>query len=484
MKRRTFLQLAALLSLSGVGCGREDGSAVSEAAAPVPMKAQKPQKPPVIMIVLDTVRASNCGAWGYRARATTPHLDGFVKEATQYSRAIAPAPWTLPSHASLFTGRFPFEHGTRTRLLLKEDGALTVYEPPLDDSAFTLAEGLAALGYNTGAFVANTVFLSERYNVMQGFGTSRVERIPGMALADEGLAWMAEHRDAPFFAFFNMMDAHRPYNLTHSEAGPDWEVPEDLGLLDELYWAAMPATEKPPAALVDAVTRQYDAGILNADRALGRILAWLKSEKLFDDAVVVVLSDHGEFLGEQNLVEHSKDVYQGTAWVPMAIKYPGQSQAEVVTDWTSLCTIPGRVLDHIGDVDLATARDMVVGAQPQRPVLCENYYSRAWDFEHEVWGHRFRRHRTAYYSGKHKLIYSSDDQHELFDLEADKYELRNLAPSEPALLAQLSAELRRFKPVDQIDDVIKPQLDASPLTPEEIEEMEALGYLGVGNPGE
>jgi arylsulfatase A-like enzyme len=468
MNRRNFLQMLALLSLGGAARG--------SAAIPV---GKAGTRPPVIMVVLDTVRASHCGAWGY-VRQTTPHLGRLCAVATRYSRAVAPAPWTLPSHASFFTGRYPFEHGARTRLMTTEAGVLTVFEPPLDEAEFTLAEGLRMLGYQCGAFVANSVFLSERYNLMQGFEPVVIERLPGLPMADQGLAWMNRVHGDPFFAFFNFMDAHRPYNLSNGAVSPNWNVPNDPGLLDELCAAAMPGTGEVSPRLVDQVVCQYDLGILNADHALGLVLSWLESAGLFEESLIVVVSDHGEFLGEHHLVEHSKDVFQGTAWVPMAVKLPGQNAPRVVDDWTSLCMIPGLVLGHIGASDLERAGAMLVGALPTRPVLCENSFSRAWDFGHEIWGHRFRRQRTAYYEGCHKLIYSTDAHHGVFDLDSDPGECRNLAESQPALLARLIDALRRFKRVDDTDEAVPLREELPPLYTEEIEEMEAIGYLTNG----
>ena len=476
MNRRSFLQLAALCCLGQAGCRR--GPSSPDAV---------PGMPPVVVVVLDTVRASHCSGWGY-ARSTTPHLDRLASAATRYARAIAPAPWTLPSHASLFTGLYPFEHDCRTHLLTSETGARSVFEPPLEDAQITLAEVLKSAGYTTAAFVANTVFLSARYNVLQGFSTAVVDRMPGLDLAGQGLAWLEAHKGQPFFAFFNLMDAHRPYNLSTEAVSPDWEVPTSPDLLDALYNAVMPGVGEIPVNLAGEVTRQYDLGIRNADEALGRVLAWLEQAGLYEEAIVVVASDHGEFLGEHHLVEHSKDIYQPTAWVPLVVKMPGQRSGRVVNDWTSLCAVPGMVLESVQGGALVAQGGFNAGLAAARPTLCENYYSRAWDYDHPVWGKRFRRRRTALFEGEYKLIHSSDGQHELYDLEADPGEKTNLFSELGAISARLMERLVAFKPLDETDQRPLAPAESAPFTEEEIEQMEALGYLGpdsgsAGNTG-
>ncbi|NIA15823.1 MAG: sulfatase-like hydrolase/transferase, partial [Nitrospiraceae bacterium] len=330
MSRRRFCGLAAgALALASGGCARR-GKAL----------------PDVVMVVLDTVRASNLKAWGY-GRSTTPQLDGFLKTATQYARAYSTAPWTLPAHVSLFTGQYTFQHGVRGYREERADGTIRIFDPPLGDAAHTLAERLGEAGYATGAFTANTVFMKERYNLNQGFERYKVGRIRGKELVAEALEWTRRQR-GPFFLFVNIMDAHRPYDLAPVPGVALKPVPQDETLLQQFYESTMPGTSPVDLDLAARVMRQYDSGIANGDHAFGRLLTGLKEAGRFDDSLVVLTSDHGEFLGEHGLVEHSKDIYQETVWVPLAVKMPMQRTGERHKPPVSLAQVPGSVLEAAG----------------------------------------------------------------------------------------------------------------------------------------
>lgn len=183
--RRDFCGALAGLSLLGtLGCRK--------AAAPA-------RRPNVVLIVLDTVRTDHTSGWGYR-RPTTPNLDEFLLESARFIRALAPAPWTLPSHASMFTGKYPFMTGVHT-FLTQSGGKEDLIEPPLKDEFHTLAEALRAEGYATAAFVANSVYLSTNFNLQQGFDVYEVNRVPAVDLAPPALRWLDSQQSRPFFLF-------------------------------------------------------------------------------------------------------------------------------------------------------------------------------------------------------------------------------------------------------------------------------------------
>ncbi|MFO7975516.1 MAG: sulfatase [Candidatus Hydrogenedentota bacterium] len=479
ISRRLFVRASALASLALTTRAQPKNVAQKNLkSGPSGRTAYKHERPPVIMIVLDTVRADHTSAWGYK-RHTTPQLEKFAEHATRYTQAVAPAPWTLPSHASLFTGLYPFEHNARTRLLRTSNGELSVTEPPLEEKAVTIAEILRANGYSTGAFIANTGFMHERFNLCQGFQKYDVDWQPGTTTADKGLEWIDQQSRQPFFAFFNFMDAHWPYN-THSVPGVgDFDVSRDTHLQRTLLKETMPGSNKVDPSLVDKVTRQYDLGIANVDAAWGHLLQGLKERNVYDEAIVVVTSDHGEFLGEHHLVAHSKDVYQPTAWIPLLFKRPGQRTPEISKDRASLCMVPSLILSQFSDQALGQIpRHFLQNAMAEKPILCENYYSRKWDFTHKLWGHRFKRRRTALYDGSIKFIHSSDGAHEVYDLAADADESENLAQKRPDLVDTLTARLCKFKPLDTQDKPLESDEEPMQLPADLAEEMQALGYLG------
>ena len=174
--------------------------------------ACSPAPPPargVVLVTIDTLRADHLGCYGY-ARNTSPSLDALAERATVYTRAMASSPWTLPTHASLFTGLAPFEHGARTFL----DASGRSLANPLDSAHLTLAEALRAEGFATAAFVANTGYLHPRHQLDRGFEVYEVRDESAMSMLPRIFEWLDEKAGGAFFLFVNFMDAHRPYNTT------------------------------------------------------------------------------------------------------------------------------------------------------------------------------------------------------------------------------------------------------------------------------
>jgi arylsulfatase A-like enzyme len=431
--------------------------------------------PDVVLVVLDTVRADHLGAHGY-ARATSPNYDALARGADLYTAARATAPWTLPSHGSLFTGLLPFEHGAEAQLDAKS-GAL-VDAPPLREELLTLAEALAAEGYETRGVVANPIYLGPRSGLAQGFESWEV--LPAGAndwsSAMHRVFARLRDRDAarPLFLFVNLMDAHRPYNV----ASPGWRFglpapdPAEPGaLLDELVEAVMLRGDS-DAALVRRVTTQYDLGVANADRGLGALLARLEAIGRLDGALVVVTSDHGEYLAEHGLVEHSKDVYEPALWVPLLVKRPGQTRGRVIDRPFSLADVPRLVAAEL-PAPLASrlARSLPdpSGAAP----MAELRYTRPKDLL-APYGARFARIRTVLYEDGWKLIRSSDGAHELYDLRGDPAERANRFRDEASRAARMLAETERRVALREFRG---PWPEPHAPTPEEEQALRALGYL-------
>jgi len=168
-----------------------------------------PGPPNVLLITLDTVRADHLSSYGY-AKPISPQLDTFARRATRYAVCFATSPWTVPSHASLFTGLHPFEHGAHS------------FEPrdkrrgnvwPLHDNHETLAEVFREEGYDTAGIVANQVYLNSNLNLQQGFDQWEVKRERSAAVNRRVFEWLEEREGRPFFLFVNYLDAHRPYNV-------------------------------------------------------------------------------------------------------------------------------------------------------------------------------------------------------------------------------------------------------------------------------
>lgn len=294
-----------------------------------------PGKPNVLMIIWDTARALDFSLYGYE-RETTPELTRFASAGTTFTRAISAAPWTLPSHASMFTGRYPFELSAG-------------WESPLDGTFPTVAEVFTRHGYAAGAFVANRFYLTPEFGLQRGFTTfsysadidpgvifttwsfsrevlravrerfgnhSSVDRRTASAVNDAFVSWLGRVGDRPFFGVINHIDAHAPYfppspyNLAFAKQQPR-------------YWADEEFRLYPPETL-SQLRDAYDGSLKYLDHELGRLLRELKSRGLLDNTIVVVTSDHGEELGAHSgdVISHGTTLFTTSTLVPLVLVYP------------------------------------------------------------------------------------------------------------------------------------------------------------------
>lgn len=458
-------RLAVLCAATTVGC-RDDSRASHN----------------VVLIVLDTVRADHLSCYGY-SRPTTPNLDAFAAGADRYLTARSTAPWTLPSHASLFTGKPAWAHGADA---MKLPGGSVADAMPLSPDETTLAEAFAAAGYDTAAFVANKGYVNPRMGLDQGFAHFMNERFPAAQMSEHALKWLAgRSTQQPWFVFVNYMDAHRPYNtapLPPERASqlpppPAEGEPDAVASLDALYQHVFLRDDAPPPELVQRVVDNYDLALANLDRGLGALLDALRARGEFDDALIVVTADHGEYFGEHDLVEHSKDVYEEALRIPLLVKRPGQARGRLLETPISLADVARLVLDEASPTAARAQRDRFHGSKGAPGHFAQARYARQRDLT-APWKGRFERERDALYVENYKLIRSSDGKHELYDLKADPREHDNLIARRAAEAAMLMGRLQR--------ELAKSSRGGAGALPElsgaELEALEAelrkLGYLG------
>jgi arylsulfatase A-like enzyme len=420
----------------------------------------------VVLVVADTLRADHVGSYGY-ARNVTPELDRFATGATRYANAVSSSPWTLPSHASLFTGLDPWQHGAH---LLPVEGSFGRNARALDQAHLTLAEALRAEGFQTAAFVANGGFLASWLQLDQGFEVYAVKRQSAQMKNPAIFAWLGAHGREPFFLFVNYMDTHRPYNTSRNLPGIDPPPSRDRNLLVRLIEEVLPGQHPAPPELVQQVVDQYDAAVANVDASIGSLLDQLRALDLFDDTLVIVTSDHGEYFGEHRLVEHSKDVYQEALRVPLFVKRAGQIRGGVDTTRIASTHVPHLIVSALRPEIAERLMADFPRAAGEAWVVAESHFGHAKDARHPRWGRRFRRTRRALFDDSHKFIHSSDGSHELYDLSRDEQESRNLVEHEPERVARY---LRFFeeRPAKQA-----PARVAEP-DGEVLEELRALGYV-------
>ena len=359
-----------------------------------PATAGPPGAPNVLLIILDTVRAASLSLYG--GRAATPTLDALAATGIVFDRAVSTAPWTLPSHASMFTGLWPHEHRADWRA-------------PLDHRATTLAEVLQRHGYRTGGFVANLVYTSREHGLNRGFQVYRdyrrspgalfrsatlggwlttstvVRRLTGLRevagrkrashVNREFLAWEQRAGNQPWFAFLNYFDAHEPYiprppfAARYSSGLP----PRSFAL--QRFWSVeggIAGWDRLEPAEVEAERAAYEEAITGLDHDVGALLADLRRRGILDRTIVVVTSDHGELFGEHDAHAHGNNIFWRTLHVPLVVSWPGHLPAGTrVADPVSLRNISATILGlALPDQERALpGTTLLVRADSTRPPL-------------------------------------------------------------------------------------------------------------------
>ena len=472
------------------------------------IKMPESRRPNIVLIVLDSVRAANCSAYGY-ARQTTPELGRLAAEGTLYEQAISVGSWTLPVHASIFTGRYPTNHG------------LTLSRHALRPGTETLASRLRAAGYRTGSF-SNNAYISEATGLVQGFDhvddiwrttnprgialpklSRRIRELErrgpllrpavvllrtarsirsvlrawrsrkdsGAALTNERvMAWIAEGAadSQPFFAFVNYMETHEPYlppypynrRFMSSRYSP-FRVARATARRDGILTAET-GQRRQDLEILEAL---YDGTLRYADEVVGRLANEVRAHGLLDDTVFIVTSDHGDSFGEHGHLGHRLTLYDELLHVPLVIRYPPRFQAGArVREQVQLGDLYPLVLELAGvktDGDfvslLAPASDRSALAENTGPKSINGLESKA-----------VRRH-------PYKFIWRSDGLHELYDLGEDPGERSNLIDGQPQIARQLH---------DHLDAMLRDMRDEDVRTSEAqydeetLERLRALGYVG------
>jgi arylsulfatase A-like enzyme len=424
-----------------------------------------PGAPNVALIVLDTVRADHLSVYGY-ARDTTPHLARLAERGVRFERAHAPAPWTLPSHASLFTGRWPHE------LSLKTCRAL-------DTSYPTLAGFLSQHGYASAGFVANTQNTNAWYGMDRGFAhyqdfyrnteITLIETVLsstlGRHLADwesarslvqlirgkqpytarknaaminhDALAWLTAQASRPWFLFLNYYDAHDPYD---PPAGTEPRFHR-------------PATDGRPMA---EARNRYDNCLAYLDLELGRFFAELDRRGLLANTLVMITADHGEGFGAHHHVGHGGSLYETELHVPLLVLFPGRVPAgQVVSRPVSVRDLPATMADLVGLKRTSPFPGPSLAAlweQPGKaPIPVDEPFLAEVDRAAYIGADSqnlpaAKGPMWAIFDSSHVYIRNSNGFDELYNLRDDPFELYDLSgkPEAAATRAQLHSLLDRM----------------------------------------
>ncbi len=407
--------LALIALLLGASCARE--------ARPV-----RAEHVPVILISIDTLRADHLPLYGYRG-VETPNIDALARDGIVFARAWSHCPMTLPSHVSMLTGELPTTHGVRNNLGFRYEAA----KHP------SISQRLQAVGYATGGAVSAYVLRGETglRDAFQWYDDAidtspgarfRDYQRSGFTTAELAERWLDSLGTKPFFLFLHLYEPHVPYD--------------------------------PPEPYRSRYTNAYDGEIATADAIVGELIAHLKQRKLYDKAVIVLTSDHGEGLGDHGEEQHSILLYTATIRVPLVVKLPGDEKrgtrsnvpaalSDIAPTIAALTGLPPAKTDGI---------DLFAPPPKSRSIYAETIYP----YVQLGWSNL-----SAMVSGS--LHYIEGPRPELYDFAADPDERHDVIAEHRREAARFREELAKFPPPASGDLAVSGE-DAARLA--------ALGYVG------
>ena len=396
-----------------------------------PDTGRLPAGTPVVLISVDTLRADHLPAYGY-AGVATPAIDRLRADSVLFRNAWSPAPLTLPAHVTMLTGLLPPRHGVRAN-------AGFTYRR---DAATSLPGLLKGQGYATGAAVSSYVlradtglaplfdFYEDGIDPSAGGAFAEYQR-RGDVTAALAREWVDAHRGAPFFFFLHLYEPHVPYD--------------------------------PPEPFRSRYASPYDGEIASADAIVGGLLDHLRAQGLYDRALVIFTSDHGEGLGQHGEDQHSILLYAEALRVPLLVKLPGRVRAGETIDTPAqladLLPTVTRLLGLPAPADVAGRSLLDLAAAGDRRIYSETLYPRLALGWSEL---------RSLVDGRWHFIRGVRD--ELYDLERDPAEIRDVAGTETAAVARLGAEMERAHAL------VVPAPESVPR--DVAERLAALGYVG------
>ena len=407
----------------------------------------------VVIFVIDTLRADRLNTYGYDRKTTSPNIDALAKEGVLFERACAPAPWTLPSVASLITSRFPCEHAvlsTRQR-----------FGPGVQ----TLPERLKQLGFTTIGLWANAI-------VGPGLGFDRGYDFYRESLTNEGRQVSVARRmypGRPFFLYVHNIEPHNPeffapphtagfrdvsksvrqqigehYRQYRTATWLDFEEGRTAGTTE--VTAIQDEHVRGLVALLETYSELYDACVRLADRRVGSVIQTLKDRGEWDNTLFILVSDHGEEMHEHGGWSHDQSVYEELLHVPLIIRFPhGRHAGQRVKDLVSLVDVMPTVFDALGKPELATdARGSSLIPLIEGKVFRDNLCFYVPSVRHNVmsyyrpWKEQRGDINVVVRRGVWKGIWNVEhDTFELYDLCSDAGEHSNVAPQHGELVAAM-----------------------------------------------
>jgi arylsulfatase A-like enzyme len=458
--------------------------------------ARRPEGPNILLITLDTTRRDHLGMYGYPI-PTSPNLDRLAADSVVYTNAYAVSSWTMPTHASSFTGKFPSAHGAN----YDPEGPLNLGDGigaqfggyrarPIAEDEVTLAELLSDHGYETGGIIAGPWML-EAFRLGKGFehyddqGVSALNGRPAEDVTRAAIEYVDEHAEDPFFLFLNYYDPHSPWwsdppvDAEGKPAGP----PPPFQDVRPVMPPGLDPTKIDPTTYTKIC---YDAEIRYMDREIGKLIDHLKVRGLYENTWIWVLSDHGELLGDPVLADdtlahpglwgHGDSLSEAEIHIPFFVKAPGPGgrTGEDATPVQQVDVLP-TILAHLGLDMPPNVQGRPLGGK--HPIVAELYklpmMNRTDGERPKDWRHLGD--WRVLVEGRHKFAWSSNETHYLIDLEADPGERTNLVDAQAELAETLELALDAY-----ITRMPKPGATGAieQPSPEALEALKGLGYGG------
>jgi arylsulfatase A-like enzyme len=452
----------------------------------------------LFVIVLDTVRAMETVPL---EEALTPTMATLAKEGMEFRRAYADAPWSLPSHASLFTGTNPSTHRTNGR------------NPRLDSELPTIAEVFSEAEYETVA-VSNNTWVSDEFGFDRGFesffhgwDTTEIPSIRRESWRGESQEhqhdtrgekttnwikdWIANRDNSrPFFFFTNYIDAHLPYapprEFVEDELPPGYSYERALDIPQDPRRYDVGETSISDEQF-EVLRALYRGEIAYLDANIEAIVTQLRAHGEWENTVLVITSDHGENIGDHGFLGHQYNIYDTLLHVPLIITGGAFSRGESTDRLVQLSDLPPTILDEFG-IQAPTARERFQGysfhphtKEPSREYCCSEYIApqpSIDELEHRFGSlptklSHYDRSLFAIRTQQHKLIRSSDRSQAMYDIGDDPAETRDIIGRRPTVETTLSGELTNRSSVDG------PTASSSSnsISTESKERLRELGYL-------
>ena len=435
----------------------------------------------VLLVVFDTLRADRLSVYGHE-RETTPFLRQSEEQWLKFTQAKAVAPWTMPSHASIFTGLMPSAHQAQWGRI------------HLDPEFTTLAETLQGKGFETVSIASNP-FFAETFGLTQGFVDQSLVKGPGKERSAKTLARLPEIIDevtkdeGRLFLFLNFMDTHIRYN--HYEYGRQFGL-EGRPLIwnGEEKWKVS-ALER-EFTLEDRQNHgaAYDAAVRYLDDIAREIMSILQEKNILDKTLVIFTSDHGEGLGYHQEMGHSISVWEEQLAIPLLVRFPDARRGgEIVTKPVSLLGLAPFILDNLGVTRPQSLRDAPSLEDGAGRPVCADYRSYFVDTTRktnikmaQLYPELSKsiRPRHVVYCGLNKLVVDDLGGIGFFNVEDDPHEQSNLADKESPAMEECLLRYRDMVEEGRFTSFsdIGPQGDRSQEQDEiELEALKALGYV-------